>query len=137
MLKASTLAPAYTEAAWISQKDLKCLADNIYFEARGEPLRGRFAVARVTLNRAADRSKSICEVVYEKHQFSWTAKKGLHKIYESEAYKQAVEIAYSSRLFHEPFYYFHSIKVSPYWAKHFPKLERINNHVFYSKPYTK
>lgn len=49
-----------------------CLALNVYFEARGEPLAGQRAVAHVTLNRARERRMKICDVVYEPAQFSWT-----------------------------------------------------------------
>lgn len=60
-------------------KQANCLATNIYFEARGEPIKGQIAVAMVTLNRVADEAfpKTICEVVYQGKsskghcQFSW------------------------------------------------------------------
>src|ERR1700676_3174349 len=50
--------------------DLECLAENIYFEARGEPLEGQYAVAEVTLNRtrAQNFPHTICSVV---HQMRW------------------------------------------------------------------
>src|SRR5271167_3284274 len=46
--------------------DLECLAENVYFEARGEPLEGQYAVAEVTLNRtwAQNFPHTICEVVH-------------------------------------------------------------------------
>ena len=55
----------------------RCLAENIYHEARGEPLRGRYAVAWVTMNRvrSAEFPNSVCGVVHQKvkgvAQFSW------------------------------------------------------------------
>lgn len=55
----------------------RCLAENIYHEARGEPLRGRYAVAWVTMNRVRSDEfpNSICGVVHQKvkgvAQFSW------------------------------------------------------------------
>src|SRR5260221_6400587 len=64
--------------------DLQCLAENIYFEARGEPLDGQYAVAEVTLNRTGAQNfpHKICEVVHETRwdpnrrrfvaDFSWT-----------------------------------------------------------------
>ena len=61
-------------------EDLNCLALNIYFEARSEPLDGKLAVGHVVLNRAADKRypNKICEVVKQggekrrnKCQFSW------------------------------------------------------------------
>jgi spore germination cell wall hydrolase CwlJ-like protein len=46
---------------------------NIYYEARGESDRGKIAVGFVTLNRAKNPNfpKTICDVVYQKYQFSW------------------------------------------------------------------
>lgn len=61
-------------------EDLNCLALNIYFEARSEPLDGKLAVGHVVLNRAADKRypNKICEVIKQggakrrhKCQFSW------------------------------------------------------------------
>jgi len=53
-----------------------CLAMNIYGEARGEPLEGQIAVAQVTLNRVAhpDYPDTVCAVVFQENQFSWTRK---------------------------------------------------------------
>lgn len=51
-----------------------CLACNIYFESRGEPFEGQVMVARVTLNRVKHHSfpGGICEVLWQRGQFSWT-----------------------------------------------------------------
>ena len=51
-----------------------CLACNLYFEARGEEKTGIVAVAMVTLNRvnSFEYPNSICKVVWQKWQFSWT-----------------------------------------------------------------
>jgi N-acetylmuramoyl-L-alanine amidase len=72
-------------AAEQRQADLTCLARNIYFEARGEPLVGQYGVAEVTMNRVGSplHSDTMCDVVHEKHwnarlrryigAFSWTS----------------------------------------------------------------
>jgi len=54
-----------------------CLAMAIYYEARGEPLIGKQAVAEVVLNRAETSSTPICKVVFAPHQFSWSSR---HKL---------------------------------------------------------
>ena len=54
------------------QNALMCLALNVYHEARGEPLDGQIAIAMVTMNRASWDAASVCDVVYERKQFSWT-----------------------------------------------------------------
>jgi len=60
----------YTEI----NKEIKCLADNIYFEARNESVKGQVAVASVTKNRVKSKHypNTICKVVWEHRQFSWT-----------------------------------------------------------------
>lgn len=67
--------------AEVRNKQLECLARNIYHEAGGEPFEGKVAVAQVTINRAesGDFPNDICKVVYQKNivyekvlcQFSW------------------------------------------------------------------
>lgn len=51
-----------------------CLALNIYFEARNEPQSGQYAVAEVTLRRAAQTGRPVCNEVFTDAQFSWTAR---------------------------------------------------------------
>lgn len=48
-----------------------CLAANIYFEARNQPLPGQIAVAQVTMNRANHDLNKVCETVLKRKQFSW------------------------------------------------------------------
>ncbi len=70
------------EVAWIEPPDCAkerqdgrvCLACNVYFESRGEPFEGQLMVARVTLNRVRDSKfpDDICEVLWQRGQFSWT-----------------------------------------------------------------
>ena len=56
------------------KKELHCLAQNVYFEARGELPVGQLAVAMVTMNRVESHRfpNSVCKVVWQKRQFSWT-----------------------------------------------------------------
>jgi hypothetical protein len=66
--------PAFPAKVNDKEKEIDCLARAIYYEARGESEIGKKAVAMVTINRA-NSSKfpdSICRVVYEKGQYSWT-----------------------------------------------------------------
>ncbi len=53
------------------RRNLACLARNVYFEARGEPVAGQYAVAEVTMNRKASGryAGTVCGVVYQKN---WT-----------------------------------------------------------------
>jgi len=93
MVLALTLIGFTANANTYSEKQIKCLAQNIYHEARGEPYEGQLAVAYVTLNRTNDPyfHGTICEVVYEKKQFSWTAHQPA--ISEPKAWKQSQLVA--------------------------------------------
>ncbi len=85
----------WAEAA-LDAGELRCLASNIYFEARGASLADQVAVAHVTLNRV-DSGRypgTICGVVFQPHQFSWTGDRQLtrHKV-DRKSYKRAIAIA--------------------------------------------
>lgn len=118
-------------------KDDLCVAVNIFFEARAEPLKGQIAVKDVTRNRG----KNACAVVFAKHQFSWTAKtpwsrvqkfladKPTHlKQKDMKAWEKCKEIAKSSSsVLSKDYMYFHSVHVSPPWTR--PGIV-IGNHKF-------
>ena len=121
-----------------------CLARAIYFEARGESVRGQEAVAQVVLSRvkAPDRPKTICGVVYEGSnlstgcQFSFTCD-GISDVVRDEgAWSRALRIA--SRAMLGKFkrvargaLYYHANYVRPYWASHMVKVATIGTHIFY------
>ena len=75
---------------------LLCLSLAIYHEARGEPEKGQYAVAEVIINRSKDRNKTICDVVYEPHQFSWTKRHGRNIPKKSEAWLKSQHVAQQS-----------------------------------------
>jgi len=94
-LQSASKLEAKTDA---QQQELKCLADNIYYEAATEPYEGRLAVATVTINRMHNRNfpKTICGVVYQKSEtacaFSWTCGGALAKTVPS-LYNESRKIA--------------------------------------------
>ena len=118
--------------------EILCLAKNIYYEARGEPVRGKIAVAQVTLNRVTHRTEfqsSICGVVYAKDQFSWTRER--HKEPRGEVWREAQALAKAVIIgtVHLPEFralYFHNLTVSPRWNKTKELVARIGNHIFYA-----
>jgi spore germination cell wall hydrolase CwlJ-like protein len=118
--------------------EILCLAKNIYYEARGEPMHGKIAVAQVTLNRVTHRTEfqsSICGVVYAKHQFSWTMEK--HSEPRGEAWLEAKAIAKAVIVgtAHLPDFkalYFHNLTVKPQWNRTKELVARIGNHIFYA-----
>lgn len=121
----------------VKPSELICLAKNIYYEARGEPLEGQLAVAQVTLNRVKSRRfhNTVCEVVYAPSQFSWTLNKH-RRVRDKQAWNRSVSVARavlskSIALPDFPALYFHTPEVNPRWNRQKPVLARIGNHIFY------
>ena len=109
-------------------QDAQCLAQAIYYEARGEPLKGKIAVAHVIINRTKEDNfpSEICAVIKQPGQFTWKSKvlKGV------EFYSLAQDILegrYDS--YNLGALYFHNKTVQPLWNK--TKVATIGNHVFY------
>lgn len=80
-LQQSNKSTAEFEYNWYNnqvdlKQEIKCLAQNIYYEARGETVTGQLAVALVTINRLKleEYPPTICKIVYQSKQFSWTRK---------------------------------------------------------------
>ena len=125
-------------------KQWACLAEAIYFEARGEPVEGQFAVAEVIFNRV-DSPKfpnSICKVVRQgtgrKHacQFSYNCDGKLEYIANGSAYDQAKRVARVSmdrktRPLTKGATFYHATFVSPSWARSFQHVATIGVHKFY------
>lgn len=134
MLSQSLATPApIPKIPAISSKDIRCLTDNIYFEARDQSLQGQVAVGIVTLNRTKHKSfpKNICDVVYQHKQFSWTIKPQKHSI-DPVAWNTAKYAAYAALANKQyfPAIYYHNLSVNPRWGR--PLLAKIGNHKFYS-----
>lgn len=133
------LAMLIASVAYGANSEINCLARNIYFEARSEQTIGKVAVALVTLNRTTKDNypSTVCGVVYQKGQFSWT--KENNRIADKESWDEALVLAqkvmytnYADRLL--PNFaatHFHSITVKPKWKKLKTRPLKIGNHVFY------
>jgi N-acetylmuramoyl-L-alanine amidase len=122
-----TVSQAYPK---LRPTQMKCLTDNVYYEARGEPPKGQMLVARVTLNRAKEEfNGDICKAVYAPYQFSWTLTKQAKPNYE--VYSQAAKAAYASLYYYKPVYYFHNKYIKPDWAYTKTKFASVGNHIFY------
>lgn len=130
--------------ASMREKQLSCLAMNIYKEAGGEPFEGKAAVAQVTINRANSGKfpSDICQVVYQKDdrlglcQFSWYCQNNkIIKPKNNPAYNESMEVA--KKVLLEGFtlpsiknaLYFHSVDINPKWPH--KKVAVIGRHVFY------
>lgn len=116
-------------------REFECLARNVYYEARGEPRNGKLAVALVTLNRVDNKNypKNICDVVFQKYQFSWTANWKSSKL-EKEQWKLSKDAAFEAYMNRNilgkfPATHYHNLTVKPKWG--LKRFTRINNHIFY------
>lgn len=134
-------------------KVIQCLAGNIYFEARNEPVDGQIAVAFVTLNRvnSKDFPNDVCSVVKEKKgrtcQFSWYCESKPKRQYyrmkltddRNEVYNRIVELSMfilvNQEKLDDPTYgslYYHANYVRPNW-RHLQKKIVIGRHIFYTE----
>ena len=138
---------AATSSVWIDKHqarvaanraaELHCLAENIYYEARGEELVGQYAVAEVTMNRVASDEfpDSVCGVVHQRGAFSWTYRAESPAPYGYE-WRRARAVAGSvydnieSPLVNGALYY-HAIRVSPAWAATRRQVALVGRHLFY------
>jgi spore germination cell wall hydrolase CwlJ-like protein len=130
--------------------EIKCLADNVYFEARSQGQAGWVAVTQVTLNRVQDKRfpNTICEVVkqgltYEsghpiknKCQFSWYCDGKSDKIKNFKIYDEIIELVnyiIDQNLFDitDGATHYHADYVRPSWAKTKTKTIEIDDHIFY------
>ena len=146
LLKSAEVNRVSTVTASVRERQLDCLAQNIYHEAGYEPFEGKVAVAQVTLNRAESGQfpGDICKVIYQKNivydrvlcQFSWycEGKSGI-KPKNNVAYEQSMEAA--KKVLMEGFrlpslesaLYYHADYVNPKWNK--VKVAKIGRHIFY------
>ena len=146
--KLSAVEPVETAqvTAEIRERQLGCLAKNIYHEAGGEPFEGKVAVAQVTLNRAANSQfpEDVCKVIYQKNifyervvcQFSWTCdRKTAFKPVNPVSYNESMIAAQKVLL--EDFrlpglkdaLYYHADYINPGWKK--VQVAKIGRHIFY------
>jgi spore germination cell wall hydrolase CwlJ-like protein len=120
----------------------ECLAKAVYFEARGEPIKGQFAVAEVILNRTDSPlyPKSICRVVNQGGsggcQFSFTCDGRSDVIRDRDAFKTAGKIASimingAPRLLTDGATHFHTLGINPRWTRGMPRTASIGQHMFY------
>jgi cell wall hydrolase len=114
---------------------LFCLAFNVYFEARGEPLQGQWAVAEVTMLRASLSGRSPCEEVFTDRQFSWTLMERptiTHRVaWDTALYVAKGTLEHGSSFAKGATHFFNPREANPKWAKEMCKVATIGKHVFY------
>jgi Cell Wall Hydrolase len=137
-------------AALIDPKDsarqMRCLAEAIYFESRSEPEEGQAAVAQVVLNRVRSGiyPTTVCGVVYQDRnrpfacQFTFACEGKSLRVEEPGPWAVATRIAhdvvtganYNPKVGEAVNY--HANYVSPFWVGYLRKVDRIGAHIFYA-----
>lgn len=129
------------------KQEIECLALNIYHESRGEPYQGQLGVAYVTMNRVVNPNypDTVCEVVFQNRQFSWTHDGRSDKPEDKSAWDRSLSVA---DYVYKNYYYFLEIargspdvtrgalyfyapdKVNPEWARQMVATATIGRHIF-------
>ena len=124
-------------------RELDCLTQAVYFEARGETVRGQAAVAQVVLNRVKHPAfpKTVCAVVFQgaaSHgcQFSFACDGSMRRARETGAWDRARKIAaraMSGVVLADvgSATHFHTTGVSPVWGPRMLRVSQVGLHVFY------
>lgn len=125
-----------------NNRELKCLADNIYFEAGNQSTQGKLAVAAVTINRVKSPKfpKSVCSVVYQRTkrvcQFSWVCE-GKKTVRSAQQYSESKKIAEKVLLYGanhgilgRNVLFYHADYVNPRW--NLRRVAKIGDHIFYA-----
>ena len=113
---------------------------NIYHEARGEPIQGQIAVGNVVINRIdhPNYPNTVCDVVYERKQFSWYSDGKSDTVHNMLAFKEAAEISlmllagYINDNTDGATHYYNPYKVTPKWASVYDYQIQYANHIFLS-----
>jgi spore germination cell wall hydrolase CwlJ-like protein len=126
------------------ERELSCLAQAVWFEARGSSFADKLAVGQVVLNRVAstDHADTVCGVIWEPNQFSWT-NDGLADVVKIEnridedAWLDSVLAsltAYKADVpdLTEGATHYHAIYVDPAWADKLHERGQIGEHLYYA-----
>ena len=151
MLFAANAASAKDFDLIKSFPEVKCMALNIYYEARGSSIADRAATADVVLNRVKDTRypNTICEVVKQglqdtngnmrrnKCQFSWYCDGKNDRPQNEDLWVEAQTLAWNIvendkyRGLTEGATHYHATYVTPRWARDLQLVGRVGAHIFY------
>lgn len=152
--QSTTLGSLTYTRAWLASHPVAkgdsqwaCLSEALYFEARGESVKGQFAVAEVILNRVASSRypNSVCGVINQGTgrkfacQFSYTCDGRAEVISEPKAYTRVGKVAKlmlngAPRNLTQGAMFYHTVNVNPNWARKFTRTATIGVHHFYRRP---
>jgi spore germination cell wall hydrolase CwlJ-like protein len=117
--------------------EMRCMADNLHWEAKVDGVVGMAAVASVVMNRVASPHypNTVCKVVYQRKQFSWTLYKALRrqKLKHDWQTLMVATLALKGQLIDKTggATHYHAMYVKPYWAETLPFTVQIGTHLFY------
>lgn len=143
----------FAGSAFAMDKELECMALNIYHEARGVSEEDQMAVAHTTLNRVQSERfpDSVCAVVKQakkrggklvrnKCQFSWYCDGRSDEPRDSEAWQNSIRVAKLAKKwykigedFSEGATFYHANYAKPYWSKIFKRTVVLDGHAFYKQ----
>jgi hypothetical protein len=143
---ASNGAPNRAEAS-LDAKQLRCMSQAVYYEARGENYQGQVAVAEVVMNRVASKHypDTVCEVVYQGSQrttgcqFTFTCDGSLNRRPRGRAWERAQHVAQQvmlgyTRAVTRHATHYHTRAVNPRWSSSLVQTASLGSHVFYRFP---
>ncbi|AZZ35990.1 hypothetical protein CIK05_04020 [Bdellovibrio sp. qaytius] len=121
------------------QSSFDCLVCNCYHETRGESQEGKIAVAKTVLSRTESKSfpNTVCKVVYQPWQFSWTRDRQSNNIkaksfIDNRSLKDC-RAAVDKAINEGPnglIFFYNPRSVSPAWAKRVKSCGKVGRHVF-------
>ena len=130
----------------ITQREVKCLETNLWFEARSECFICQIAINKVVINRVnmEQYANNICGVIYEKKQFSWVSNKNKQININNKMDKtshERIKLAIKASIlleqlnikYMEDIIYYHTTNVLPYWAKETRVIYTLGSHSFRAK----
>jgi len=120
------------EAAESLTESEQCHVENIYHEARGEGWEG-WALVKATVENRVDDSRwpsTVCGVVYQPKQFSWTINP--NEVTDTDSWNRIV--AFVKEGSHSNFRgstHYHTTSINPWWAKSYEYLGTVGHHKYY------
>lgn len=136
----------------IDEKQVFCLAENVYFEARDQSQLGQYAVTHVVLNRVRSDKfpDDVCSVIKQgkkqngnmilyQCQFSWYCDGKPDTIAKNKEWYAALGLAMNAYMVYYLGFdasngatFYHADYVKPRWSRVFTRVVRIDDHIFYT-----
>lgn len=141
--------PVIREDIVKNNNEYRCLLRAVWHESRGEPFKGQLWTAKTILNRTRSEGfpPSVCKVVYQRSQFSFTHQLSMDKQYvnpktelEKQTFRQVELASFISILadrfgfdFTDNSKYYHNLNVKPIWRHKLKRTKVVGNHIFYTE----